>query len=301
MAGKVQNKNIKKRMITEIKKFHLRVYDNFHYMDESEAYDHGQYNTYEEALIAAKAIVDEFFELNWRSGITSDDLIVQYYLYGEDPIILPNEHGKHESFSAQTYADIIAEEICRKFENKEMEAQTLYQEAIKFATAKHLEKKQKIPGTNLPYVVHLSNVAMEIIIASSNSDNFDLGFAVQVALLHDTIEDTSTNLSELENKFEAEIAKAVFALTKNSELPKEQQMPDSLRRIKKLQSEVWAVKLADRITNLQQPPSNWDNTKKIKYQKEAQRILNELKDGNDFLAKRLEAKIEEYGNYLTID
>ena len=182
-----------------------------------------------------------------------------------------------------------------------MEAQTLYQEAIKFATAKHLEKEQKVPGTDLPYVVHLSNVAMEIIIASSNTINFNLGFAVQIALLHDTIEDTSTNFEELENKFGIEIAKAVFALTKNSELPKEQQMQDSLARIKKLQSEVWAVKLADRITNLQQPPSNWDNAKKIKYQQEARTILNELKYGNDFLARRLEAKIEEYGKYLTFD
>ena len=179
-----------------------------------------------------------------------------------------------------------------------MEAQTLYQEAIKFATAKHLEKEQKVPGTDLPYVVHLSNVAMEIIIASSNSDNFNLGFAVQVALLHDTIEDTSTDFSELENKFGVEIAKSVSALTKSSELPKEQQMQDSLTRIKKLQSEVWAIKLADRITNLQPPPPHWDKEKKIKYQKEARIILSELKDGNDFLAKRLEKKIEEYGNYI---
>ena len=59
-----------------------------------------------------------------------------------------------------------------------MEAQTLYQQAIKFATAKHLEKEQKVPGTDLPYVVHLSNVAMEIIIAAAYSDNFDLDFAV---------------------------------------------------------------------------------------------------------------------------
>ena len=44
-----------------------------------------------------------------------------------------------------------------------MEIQTLYQEAIKFATAKHLEENQKLPGTDLPYVVHLSNVAMEIL------------------------------------------------------------------------------------------------------------------------------------------
>lgn len=182
-----------------------------------------------------------------------------------------------------------------------MEAQKLYQEAIKFATTKHLEKEQKVPGTNLPYVVHLSNVAMEIIIASANSDNFDLGFAVQVALLHDTIEDTTTDFGELENKFGVRIAEAVSALTKNKEVPKEQQMHDSLTRIKKLQPEVWAIKLADRITNLQPPPPNWDNEKKNKYQKEARIILSELKEGNDFLARRLETKIVEYGKYLNVD
>lgn len=43
-----------------------------------------------------------------------------------------------------------------------MEAQTLYQEALKFARAKHLEKEQKVIGTYLPYVVHLRIFAMEI-------------------------------------------------------------------------------------------------------------------------------------------
>ena len=179
-----------------------------------------------------------------------------------------------------------------------MKEQTLYQEAIKFAAAKHAEKKQKVPGTSLPYVVHLSNVAMEIIIAAHNTDNFDLGFAVQVALLHDTMEDTATDFGELENMFGMEIAKAVSALTKDKGLPKEQQMLDSLSRIKKMRPEVWAVKLADRITNLQPPPPQWDNPKKIKYQEEAQIILGELKEGNKFLVRRLEAKIEEYGEYI---
>ena len=105
-------------MIAETKKFHLRVYDNFHYMEESEAYNHGAYDTYDDALIAAKAIVDEFLKHNWKRGITPDQLMGLYCLYGEDPIILPNEHGKHERFSARTYANKIAGEICRKFENK---------------------------------------------------------------------------------------------------------------------------------------------------------------------------------------
>jgi len=92
--------------------------------------------------------------------------------------------------------------------------------------------------------------------------------------------------------------KAVLALTKNKKIPKDQQLPDSIARIKKLQPEVWAVKLADRITNLQPPPPHWDNGKKIQYQREARMILNELKHGNDFLANRLKLKIEEYRNYI---
>lgn len=178
-----------------------------------------------------------------------------------------------------------------------MEVQNLYQKTLIFATSKHMEKGQKVPGTNLPYLVHLSNVAMEIIIAASNSDNFNLGFAVQVALLHDIIEDTSTKVEELENKFGTDIAQAVSALTKNSNLPKVEQMQDSLSRIKELQPEVWAVKLADRITNLQPPPPYWDNQKKINYQNEARTILKELKAGNKFLALRLETKIAEYKKY----
>lgn len=178
-----------------------------------------------------------------------------------------------------------------------MEAQKLYQEAIKFATSKHLD--QKVPGTNLPYVVHLSNVAMEIFIAATNTDYFDLNFAIQVALLHDTIEDTSIEFEELTKKFGIEIANGVLALTKKkNDLPKEQQMPDSLSRIKKLPHEVWAVKLADRITNLQAPPSHWNNLKKKQYREEAQKILAELKGGNQYLENRLMMKIKEYEVFI---
>jgi guanosine-3',5'-bis(diphosphate) 3'-pyrophosphohydrolase len=177
-----------------------------------------------------------------------------------------------------------------------MEAQSKYREAIKFAALKH--QGQKVPGTDLPYVVHLSNVAMEIMIAASHTDSFDLGFAVQLALLHDTLEDTSTEFGELEDLFGIELAEAVSALTKNGDLPKDQQMQDSLNRIKKLRSEVWAVKLADRITNLQPPPPHWDRDKRINYQAQARIILSELGEGNVYLARRLKAMIETYGDYL---
>ncbi len=37
---------------------------------------------------------------------------------------------------------------------------------------------------------------------------------------------------------------------------------------------------------------------KIKYQKEAQLIHKALKDGNSYLAKRLERKINEYAKFI---
>ncbi|MDR6762283.1 guanosine-3',5'-bis(diphosphate) 3'-pyrophosphohydrolase [Flavobacterium sp. 2755] len=179
-----------------------------------------------------------------------------------------------------------------------MDVQTAYQKTIIFATIKHLENNQTITDSNLPYVIHLSNVAMEILIASNNTENFDLNFATQVALLHDTLEDTNTTFEELELEFGLDIAEGVSALTKNSDLPKEERILDSLTRISKLKKEVWAVKLADRITNLQKPPKSWDNLKRRKYKDDAAIILEKLKGGNAYLENRLRSKIEEYEQYL---
>ncbi len=177
-----------------------------------------------------------------------------------------------------------------------MEVQTLYQRALRFAAEKHLI--QKVPGSEHPYVVHLSNVAMEILVAAPHSHNFDLPQAIQIALLHDTLEDTDSGFEELGSYFGVSVAEGVAALTKNAVLPKEEQMQDSLLRIKKMPKEVWAVKLADRITNLQIPPAHWDQAKKIKYQQEAQLIWDALHEGNSFLAHRLSTLIGEYGNYF---
>lgn len=175
-----------------------------------------------------------------------------------------------------------------------MYIQELYQNAIKFAAIKHAQKNQVVPGTKLPYLLHLSNVAMEILIADRETKSWDVDLAVQLALLHDTLEDTDTELDELETIFGARVAEGVAALTKNASLPKEDQMMDSLTRIKKLDKEVWSVKLADRITNLQPPPHFWKPEKIIRYRNEAILILSELKGANDYLEKRLAEKIGEY-------
>ncbi|WP_108868733.1 HD domain-containing protein [Aquimarina aquimarini] len=171
--------------------------------------------------------------------------------------------------------------------------QELYQKAMKFAGEKH--KDQKYPGTNINYLLHISNVAMEVLLAHTSENNFDINFAIQAAILHDTIEDTNTNFEEIKNEFGERIAKAVAALSKDKTLStKEEQMTDSLNRINQLEKEVGIVKLADRISNLQGPPKHWSKEKIIRYHTEAKAISKSLKDKNEYLNNRLEQKIDEY-------
>lgn len=174
--------------------------------------------------------------------------------------------------------------------------QEIYQEAIKFAGEKH--KNQKVPGTESNYLLHVSNVAMEIVLAHKEKNDFDINYALQLALLHDTLEDTNTEFVELEERFGKKVALGVQALTKNSNLTsKKERMIDSLNRINELEKEVGAVKLADRITNLQEPPKHWKKDKIQNYLNEAKLISEMLKNKNEYLKNRLERKISEYKKY----
>ena len=173
----------------------------------------------------------------------------------------------------------------------------LYQTTLHFAAEAHGE--QRIPSSTQPYVVHLSNVCMTTLLAAHYTEGYDADFAMQCALLHDTIEDTHTTFDDIEKQFGLKVANGVLALTKNKRLEKQYQMSDSLERIRQQPREVWAVKLADRITNLQKPPQHWSREKCVKYQQEARLILDGLRGGNDFLEKLLARKIEEYSEFLT--
>jgi len=175
--------------------------------------------------------------------------------------------------------------------------QDKYLEAWNFASAIH--NRQKIPGSDIPYINHLGLVAMEATATIVNSNINNPNLLVLCALLHDSIEDTSTSYEELKKVFGCEIADGVLSLTKNKDIPsKAEQMQDSISRIKKQPKAVWMVKLCDRITNLQPPPKHWNKEKIAKYQNEARFILKELGEASQFLAQRLEIKIDKYDQYL---
>jgi (p)ppGpp synthase/HD superfamily hydrolase len=171
-----------------------------------------------------------------------------------------------------------------------------YVEALEFAADAHAG--QTVPGSRLPYVVHVVSVAGEVIAALARESVDKPELAVLCALLHDTVEDTPRTREDIARTFGEEVAAGVDALSKRSELPKEQRMGDSLERIVACPREVAWVKLADRIVNLSEPPHYWTNEKRQAYQAEAGVILARLGHASVTLSERLRARIAEYGKYI---
>ncbi|MEH2160337.1 MAG: HD domain-containing protein [Nostoc sp.] len=175
-------------------------------------------------------------------------------------------------------------------------SQETYIKALKKAAYAHLG--QKIPGSEIPYIMHLNLVSIEVIAALSVETEHDGNLAIQCAILHDTIEDTNTTFEDIKNEFGESVANGVLALTKDESLAKHLQMADSLERIKEQPQEIWMVKLADRITNLQAPPHYWTQDKIIRYREEGIQIYEVLQDASPFLASRLAKLIEDYKAFI---
>lgn len=166
--------------------------------------------------------------------------------------------------------------------------------AITFAAKAH---GAQMTPMGFPYLHHLMSVATHVM-AGTQKDGFsieDQENAIIAALLHDTIEDTAIEHTDVKEVFGESIADAVSALTKNKLVgDKQAQMEDSLSRIKAQPRWVWCVKMADRITNLTGVPAHWDEAKKQKYLTEARVLWTALHEASEDLSERVLRKIERY-------
>jgi (p)ppGpp synthase/HD superfamily hydrolase len=169
--------------------------------------------------------------------------------------------------------------------------------AYRFVAIAHGGQPYKGPP-DLPYIYHLSVVSMEVIAAMQVEAGLDGDLAIQCSLLHDVVEDHHATLEEIRAEFGERLAAGVCALTKNDNLDRSDRMADCLDRIQQQSREIWMVKLADRIANLQPPPKDWPPEKIAEYLLEAVEIHDKLGTASAFLARRLKAKIETYGSSL---
>jgi hypothetical protein len=97
--------------------YKVLVDDNFHYMDDSERYELGEFLTLDEAIEASRKIVDEYLLSVYKPGMTAAELLESYTSFGEDPFISTKEPSQTGVlFSAWGYATARCAEMCQSTE-----------------------------------------------------------------------------------------------------------------------------------------------------------------------------------------
>ena len=89
-------------------KYIVKVDDNFHYMDESERYSAGEFDSYAKAVATCRKIVDECLESALKPGMSAEELYDSYVTFGEDPFILG---GSDKGYSSWDYAKERCQEL----------------------------------------------------------------------------------------------------------------------------------------------------------------------------------------------
>lgn len=188
----------------------------------------------------------------------------------------------------------------------------LFETLSAFVALEHSQQTyNQVSGQKVPYYLHLTQVFSRAVRAALDRPELDVNKIMACALLHDVIEDCAENQLAYERisgfirqVCGEDVLNGVLALSKQDVFDdygvkdKPAMMLDSLERIREQSAEVWVVKLADRICNLQAPPPHWDSEKRQRYVDEARIIYQELHSASPLLAQELQARIDDYQQYI---
>src|SRR5438445_5931821 len=117
-------------------------------------------------------------------------------------------------------------------------------EAISFAARVHQGQMRKDGRT--PYASHVFRVCLIV----RQVFGIDDASVLSAAVLHDTVEDTTTDYDELKDEFGAEVAGWVADLSKDKRLPDAEREKAYETRLAKASWQVKVCKLADVFDNL---------------------------------------------------
>ena len=125
-----------------------------------------------------------------------------------------------------------------------MNQNKLLMEAIAFAARAHAGQTRRDGKT--PYVSHVFRAAMTLVLVFGVRDPQMLA----VAVLHDTLEDTTTDFDDLEERYGRKIARWTALLSKDKRLPESAREAAYMRQLASAPAEVKLIKLADMHDNL---------------------------------------------------
>jgi len=168
-----------------------------------------------------------------------------------------------------------------------------FNRAMFFAVKAHKNQMMQYPS-DMPYVAHIFGVCQTAINYVEKNIELDWDLLVQVALLHDTIEDTDVTYQDIKLNFGENVANGVLAVSKEDNIEKEKQMENCIQKIKRSPKEIAMVKLADRIFNIRERVPTWSKEKQEFYKKEAQYICDNLGYASSGLKQALIDAIDNY-------
>lgn len=158
--------------------------------------------------------------------------------------------------------------------------------AAAYAAHQHRDQRRKDAEAS-PYINHPLAVA-NILADAGVRDQCVLA----AALLHDTIEDTTTTADELRVTFGEEIAGIVLEVTDDKSLPKARRKELQVEHAPHLSEGAALVKLADKIANLTdilESPPPWPAERKAAYFAWAARVVDGLPTQHADLRARFDA------------
>ena len=164
-------------------------------------------------------------------------------------------------------------------------------EAFAFAAERHKHQRRK-GRRNIPYINHPIGVAA--LLSKFGEDGPDL---IISALLHDLIEDTTKNESEIrelsdiiKEKFGKSVLSIVLEVSDDKNMSVKQRKQLQVEHTPGLSDSAKKLKIADKTCNLldviNDPPINWTRKRKIKYLEWSKQVV----DG----ARGLNLKLDQY-------
>lgn len=172
-------------------------------------------------------------------------------------------------------------------------------EAAIFAARKHQGQVRK-DDRQSPYITHPLQVAQILWELGGVRDDQTL----IAAILHDTIEDTSTTQAEIRKAFGEEVLKIVLEVTDDKSLEKMARKRMQVIHAPDLSKPARLIKLGDKLVNcrdiLQNPPKDWTLERRREYIQWGADVVAQIRGTNAPLEKAFDRMLSEAQEQLNI-
>lgn len=136
-------------------------------------------------------------------------------------------------------------------------------DALLFAAQRHAGQLRK-GDEAYPYINH--PIAVTELLVRCGVDDLD---TLRAALLHDTVEDTSTTPEELAARFGDAVRDLVLEMTDDQDLAKAERKRLQIEHAPRLTPHAKRIKIADKTCNVLDialgPPSDWSHDRRVDY------------------------------------